>query len=171
MERWRRLAGSHRLTRIRHRTYGTRRNNRKDFEFPEDRYAGSRSRHSPRLGAAAIVTLLEPKGAKFPSACQTSRRGSFAPKYAVSFLHLPIVDVSVPDKQFEQRWDIAVRNCALCCVAGLDVLVHCRGGLGRAGTIAARLFAELGMEPEKRSRVCARCARARSRTAIKRILS
>jgi ADP-ribosyl-[dinitrogen reductase] hydrolase len=32
---------------------------------------------------------------------------------------------------------------------GLDVLVHCRGGLGRAGTIAARLLVELGMEPTK----------------------
>ncbi len=30
---------------------------------------------------------------------------------------------------------------------GRDVLVHCKGGLGRAGTIAARLLIELGMEP------------------------
>lgn len=27
------------------------------------------------------------------------------------------------------------------------MLVHCRGGLGRAGIIAARLLIELGMEP------------------------
>ena len=27
------------------------------------------------------------------------------------------------------------------------MLVHCRGGLGRAGTIAARLLIELGIEP------------------------
>ena len=32
---------------------------------------------------------------------------------------------------------------------GEDVLVHCRGGLGRAGTIGARLLVELGMEPVK----------------------
>lgn len=29
-----------------------------------------------------------------------------------------------------------------------SVLLHCRGGLGRAGTIAARLRVELGTEPE-----------------------
>ena len=29
----------------------------------------------------------------------------------------------------------------------MDVLIHCRGGLGRAGTIAARLLIELGTEP------------------------
>lgn len=31
---------------------------------------------------------------------------------------------------------------------GCDALVHCRGGLGRAGTIAALLLAELGMDPQ-----------------------
>jgi len=29
------------------------------------------------------------------------------------------------------------------------LLVHCRGGLGRAGMIAARLLVELGMKPTK----------------------
>ena len=31
--------------------------------------------------------------------------------------------------------------------SGRDVLVHCKGGLGRAGTIAARLMVELGTPP------------------------
>ena len=31
---------------------------------------------------------------------------------------------------------------------GFNVLVHCKGGLGRAGTIAARLLIELGMAPQ-----------------------
>ena len=42
-----------------------------------------------------------------------------------------------------------VKSCARCFAGRLDVLVHCRGGLGRAGTIAARLLIELGMEPTK----------------------
>jgi ADP-ribosyl-[dinitrogen reductase] hydrolase len=33
-------------------------------------------------------------------------------------------------------------------VNGGRVLVHCKGGLGRAGTIAARLLVELGEKPE-----------------------
>ena len=32
---------------------------------------------------------------------------------------------------------------------GFDVLVHCKGGLGRAGMIAARLLVELGTPPEE----------------------
>ena len=32
---------------------------------------------------------------------------------------------------------------------GGDIVVHCKGGLGRAGMIAARLLVELGMAPEQ----------------------
>ena len=65
------------------------------------------------------------------------------------WFHLPIVDVSIPDEQFEQEWDIAGEELRSMLRRRLDVLVHCRGGLGRAGTIAARLLVELGMEPTK----------------------
>ena len=61
---------------------------------------------------------------------------------------LPILDVHVPDDDFEARWveaGAAIRNHLR---AGHDVLVHCKGGLGRAGTIAARLMVELGTPPE-----------------------
>ncbi len=30
---------------------------------------------------------------------------------------------------------------------GFNIVVHCKGGLGRAGTIAARLLVELGADP------------------------
>jgi len=33
--------------------------------------------------------------------------------------------------------------------AGGRVLVHCRGGLGRAGTVAACLLVEFGVRPEE----------------------
>jgi protein-tyrosine phosphatase len=65
------------------------------------------------------------------------------------WFHLPIVDVSIPDERFEQEWDVAGEELRSILRRGLDVLVHCRGGLGRAGTIAARLLVELGMEPTK----------------------
>jgi ADP-ribosyl-[dinitrogen reductase] hydrolase len=55
--------------------------------------------------------------------------------------------VSIPDEQFEQQWNVAGEELRSILRRRLDVLVHCRGGLGRAGTIAARLLVELGMEP------------------------
>ena len=57
------------------------------------------------------------------------------------------------------------RGCASGCVAGERVLVHCRGGLGRAGSVAARLLIEFGATPVRRSRRCGRRGRGRSRRA------
>jgi ADP-ribosyl-[dinitrogen reductase] hydrolase len=63
------------------------------------------------------------------------------------WFHLPIVDVSIPDQRFEDKWESAGEEVRALLRGGRDVLVHCRGGLGRAGTITARLLVELGMEP------------------------
>jgi ADP-ribosylglycohydrolase len=65
------------------------------------------------------------------------------------WFHLPIKDVSTPDAEFERRWEIEGEEIGTLLRGGRDVLVHCRGGLGRAGTIAARLLVEFGMEPAK----------------------
>jgi protein-tyrosine phosphatase len=61
---------------------------------------------------------------------------------------LPIVDGSIPDKQFELEWKNSGPLLGSLLRRGKDVLVHCRGGLGRAGTIAAWLLIDLGMEPQ-----------------------
>jgi ADP-ribosyl-[dinitrogen reductase] hydrolase len=55
--------------------------------------------------------------------------------------------VSIPDERFERAWDVAGEELRSILRTGSSVLVHCRGGLGRAGTIAARLLVELGTEP------------------------
>jgi ADP-ribosyl-[dinitrogen reductase] hydrolase len=97
-------------------------------------------------GAAAIVTLLEPKELTL---LRVERFGEGVLRRNMLWFHLPIVDVSIPSKQFEEKWDTAGEELRAILRSGSDVLVHCRGGLGRAGTIAARLLIELGMEPER----------------------
>ena len=95
-------------------------------------------------GAAAVVTLLEQKELTL---LQVERLSEEVLHRSMLWFHLPIVDVSTPDKQFEQRWESAGDDLRTILRRGGDVLVHCRGGLGRAGTIGARLLIELGMEP------------------------
>src|SRR3984893_16019075 len=97
-------------------------------------------------GAAAIVTLLEPNELTL---LRVEHLGEEVLRRNMLWFHLPIVDVSIPDERFERAWDIAGEELRAIVRRGLDVLVHCRGGLGRAGTIAARLLVELGMEPTK----------------------
>ncbi len=65
------------------------------------------------------------------------------------WFHLPVRDVSVPGSEFEKRWLEAGRELRSLLRSGRNVLVHCRGRLGRAGTIAARLLVELGVDPDK----------------------
>jgi ADP-ribosyl-[dinitrogen reductase] hydrolase len=59
--------------------------------------------------------------------------------------HLPIVDVSVPDAKFEMTWPERSAKLRSLLENGANILVHCRGGVGRAGMIAARLLAEMGI--------------------------
>ena len=67
----------------------------------------------------------------------------------MKWLLLPIRDVDVPDSLFEKKWVSEGKKLRALLTEGRNVLVHCRGGLGRSGTIAARLLIERGMEPDK----------------------
>jgi ADP-ribosyl-[dinitrogen reductase] hydrolase len=96
-------------------------------------------------GAAAIVTLLEPEELTL---LRVERIGEEVLRRNMLWFHLPIVDRSIPDERFDEKWDISGEELRSILRNGSDVLVHCRRGLGRAGTIASRLLIELGMAPE-----------------------
>jgi ADP-ribosyl-[dinitrogen reductase] hydrolase len=100
-------------------------------------------------GAVAVVTLLEPHELTLLRAQQL---GKEVVRRDMSWFHLPIADVRTPDDNFEQAWESAGEKLRSMLRNGSHVLVHCRGGLGRAGTIAARLLVELGVEPLDRDR-------------------
>jgi ADP-ribosyl-[dinitrogen reductase] hydrolase len=77
-------------------------------------------------------------------------------RYGMRWFHLPIVDVSVPNRRFEKRWAAGGPDLRRIVRQGGRVLVHCRGGLGRAGTVAARLLVELGTDPSEAIRTVRR---------------
>ena len=97
-------------------------------------------------GARLVLTLVEPDELvvlKVPQLGQEIQcRG-------MEWRHLPIADYSVPNEEFEKNWFTQGREIRNLLRNGEDVLIHCKGGLGRAGMIAARLLVELGMEPEE----------------------
>jgi ADP-ribosyl-[dinitrogen reductase] hydrolase len=70
------------------------------------------------------------------------------PKHLMSWEIIPIPDGEVPDAAFEERWLQTGRQVRTLLGDGERVLLHCRAGLGRTGMIAARILAELGMDPE-----------------------
>jgi hypothetical protein len=97
-------------------------------------------------GASLVLTLVKPAelvALKVPSLGQEIQRRGMA------WCHLPIADYSVPTEAFERQWVSQGQEIRARLRRGDDVLLHCKGGLGRAGMMAARLLVELGMEPEE----------------------
>lgn len=95
-------------------------------------------------GAAAVLTLMEPHELRRLKVLQL---GEGVRARHMDWLHLPIVDVSVPGPRFEAAWRTAGAGLRWRLRNGFNLLVHCRGGLGRAGMIAARLHAEILGDP------------------------
>jgi ADP-ribosyl-[dinitrogen reductase] hydrolase len=97
-----------------------------------------------KWGAAAVVSLIEQAEIE---QLRVQSLGEEVRRRGMLWFHLPITDYSTPDEEFERHWITAGDALRTLLRSGRDVLVHCKGGLGRAGTIAARLLIEFGMEP------------------------
>jgi ADP-ribosyl-[dinitrogen reductase] hydrolase len=68
----------------------------------------------------------------------------------MNWIHLPVRDHSIPNKAIEQDWQDLSEGIRATLRSGFLVVFHCRGGLGRAGTMAARTLVELGcFEPDQ----------------------
>jgi ADP-ribosyl-[dinitrogen reductase] hydrolase len=66
----------------------------------------------------------------------------------MDFIHLPIRDLQAPGPDFDAAWREAGPALQARLDRGEAILVHCRGGRGRAGTVAARLLIERGLTPD-----------------------
>ncbi|MFB3826996.1 MAG: ADP-ribosylglycohydrolase family protein [Bryobacteraceae bacterium] len=95
------------------------------------------------FGAAALVTLLAPEEFSELS-LSTAQLSAAVAAAGVEWHHLPIRDAGVPDRGFEELWTYAGLRLRRLLRAGRSIVVHCKGGLGRTGAIAARLLVELG---------------------------
>jgi len=96
-------------------------------------------------GASAVVTLLEDWELEHLG---VQDLGKEVTRRRMAWFQLPIADGEIPDQAFEAAWQEAGEELRSILRGGGDIVVHCRGGLGRAGTIAARLLVELGLKPE-----------------------
>lgn len=96
-------------------------------------------------GAVAVVTLTETHELH---ALGVPQLDAEVRARHMDWLHLPIVDVSVPSAEFEGRWAQVGEGLRARLRSGFDIVVHCKGGLGRAGLVAARLMVELGVPPK-----------------------
>ncbi len=109
-------------------------------------------------GATTLVSLMEEH--EFPK-LGVSGLGETAEAAGLEWHLLPIRDVHVPDERFERLWAYAGHVLRSRLRSGERIVLHCRGGLGRTGMIAARLAIECGSVPEEALR---RVREARAKT-------
>jgi ADP-ribosyl-[dinitrogen reductase] hydrolase len=69
------------------------------------------------------------------------------------WIWMPIPDGDVPDAEFDRRWVVEGAKLRERLIAGEGVVIHCLAGLGRTGTIAARLLVEFGVTPPEAIRL------------------
>ncbi len=93
-------------------------------------------------GANTLVSLLDEH--EF-DALHVRGLGDMAEAAGLDWHHLPIPDMAPPGWLFERRWVYSGLRLRRLLRRGGRVLIHCRAGLGRAGTVAARLLVELGV--------------------------
>lgn len=97
-------------------------------------------------GARVLVTLMEADELEYYGVGALPQAARAA---GLDWLHLPIPDMGVPDAAFEARWASAGAALHARLGAGEHVVLHCFAGLGRTGTVAARLLVERGHAPEQ----------------------
>jgi len=92
-------------------------------------------------GANHLVSLIEPW--EFVE-LQISELPSQAALFGLQWYGLPIVDGAVPDADFLLAWATLGPSLSKSLADGQRVVVHCKGGLGRAGTVACMLLLDSG---------------------------
>lgn len=95
-------------------------------------------------GIEFVVSLLMPDEV---SDLNLDREQTVCEANGLRFLSLPIVDRGVPSSESNASKLIAQLDAELS--RGVNINVHCRQGLGRAGMIASSLLIEKGVAPDQ----------------------
>jgi protein-tyrosine phosphatase len=95
-----------------------------------------------QAGAEAVITLmptaeLEANGASaLPARCT---------ELGLAWFQLPVADEQVPLDDFDAAWEASRQQIRALLDDGRSIAIHCKGGSGRTGLIAARILIDQGI--------------------------
>lgn len=87
-----------------------------------------------------LVTQSELEWLGVPDLAERARATGFAVR------HVPVPDQGVPERE---EAEALVAYCEEALAAGEPVVIHCQGGLGRSGTLAACVLTARGLAPDE----------------------
>ena len=97
-------------------------------------------------GAEAVITLMPPdemarnEVAELPDACR---------KLNLKWFHFPIEDDASPEEAFQQAWESDREQVFKILDRSGSLAIHCKGGSGRTGLMAAIILCERGMQHDQ----------------------
>jgi protein tyrosine phosphatase (PTP) superfamily phosphohydrolase (DUF442 family) len=103
-------------------------------------------RHFSKQGIRTIVCLLNKYELRHIG-IELAKYEQLCAQAGISLVHFPIVEMSVPEVPVYGIDSAILNHIHNKISAQENVLVHCRGGIGRAGTIAALFLLKTGTLP------------------------
>jgi len=94
-------------------------------------------------GATTVVSLVEDTEME---RLRVQGLGKAIIERSLNWIHLPFKDTTAPDEYWVQDFDLVAPSIIASIMKGESIVVHCKGGLSRAGTVVALLLQELGIK-------------------------
>jgi len=96
-------------------------------------------------GVSTVVSLVEDREMQ---TLRVPELGKAIFEHGMNWIHLPFRDTTAPDKKWLQHYETVQDRLIQSIQSGERIVVHCKGGLGRAGTVIALLLINLGLGVE-----------------------
>ncbi|MFT6985165.1 MAG: protein-tyrosine phosphatase [Psychromonas sp.] len=94
-----------------------------------------------QAGAEALLTLMTQDEL---DKNQLSTIGESVQAVGMTWYHLPIIDDHMPEHAFMEAWENAGPAVQALLEQGKSIALHCKGGSGRTGLVAAQILLQRG---------------------------